>query len=187
MSKAIAHQQSLIPSIIEKANQKLLAKSVSVFLGVVLMAALAHVSIVLPFTPVPITGQTFGVLFIAFLMGSQLASITLATYLISGFMGAPVFAQIPGPHTSGYLIGMFFAAIVVGRLADNGWASNFFKSFIASILGTAIIFAFGLIVLSYFVGANNVFVMGLYPFIPGAVIKMTLASGLAYGLYSKVH
>ncbi|NCN28088.1 biotin transporter BioY [bacterium] len=183
MSKVIAHKQSLFSSLMNRfaianTQQRILFTLLSMGIGVVLLAATAQLKFVLPFTPVPVTGQTFGVLLIAMLMGSQAGSLTVGAYLIAGAAGAPFFANVSGPHTTGYLFGMLVAARVVGYLADIGWAKSFSKAFAIGTLGTAIIFAFGLAILGKFTGYSNVLALGLYPFLIGAVIKIALASGV---------
>lgn len=100
--------------------------------------------------PVPITGQTFGVLLTAALLGSKRGLAAVAAYLIEGaFMNLPVFASatfgaavLAGP-TGGYLLGFLPAAFVVGWLAERGWDRSFGKTVVAMILGNLIIYAIG--------------------------------------------
>src|SRR5277367_6796205 len=93
----------------------------------VLLALCAHIAIPLPFTPVPITGQTFGVLLVAVLLGARRGAITLVLYLLEGVAGLPVFqplglpglARFAGP-TGGYLFSYPVAAFVTGWLVERG-------------------------------------------------------------------
>lgn len=157
--------------------------------GVFLLSLLAQIKIQLWFTPVPITGQTFGVAMLALLWGRELSVKTFLSYLLIGFLGAPVFAGAAsgiqfGP-TMGYLIGMFFSTLVIGRLSDLGFGQNFKSALIASFIGSICTFSFGLLVLSFFTHNKNIFAIGLFPFIPGDIIKNTLAATIASKFHSK--
>lgn len=147
-----------------------------------LLVLCSYIAIALPFSPVPVTGQTFGVLLIAMALGRVRGTAVVMAYLIEGAMGMPVFAggtagfvKLFGP-TGGYLLGFPLAAWVVGSLADAGWDKSYVKTVVALTAGTAIIFVCGLAWLSRMVPTGSVFAMGLYPFIPGAAIKIGLAS-----------
>jgi len=138
--------------------------------------------IALPIGPVPITGQTFGVLLIAALLGSRLGAGSVVAYLIQGAMGLPFFAGgmagtavFAGP-TAGYLIGFIAAAFVVGWLAERGWDRTPARTVAMMLLGTAVIYAFGLIWLSTFTGWANVLTLGMVPFLPGDILKVMLAA-----------
>ncbi|MCB0362044.1 MAG: biotin transporter BioY [Bdellovibrionales bacterium] len=150
--------------------------------GAGLIGLLAQVSLPLPFTPVPITGQTFGVLFLSLLWGRNLSFLTLLAYILAGAVGLPWFAQfksgIHGP-SAGYLLGMLVASGLVGFLADQGWVKSFTKAVLAGLLGQVSIFACGLLVLSFYVPNDKLLLMGLYPFLPGALLKLFLAVGLS--------
>jgi biotin transport system substrate-specific component len=142
----------------------------------------AYLSFNLPFSPVPITGQTFGVLLVAMALGRVRGSAVVLAYLAEGAAGLPVFAggtagigALAGP-TGGYLIGFLLAAYLTGWLADHGWDRGYFKSTVAMLAGNVVIFACGLAQLSTFVPSGTVMVMGLYPFIVGGIIKISLAA-----------
>ena len=148
------------------------------------LVATSYLVINLPFSPVPITGQTFGVLLIAMALGRVRGMAVVLAYILEGAMGLPVFAGgraglpvLLGP-TGGYLIGFVAAAWVIGSLADRGWDRKYFSSLAAMMIGTGIIFTCGLAQLSQFVPADGLMVTGLYPFLPGAAIKIALASVL---------
>ncbi len=150
--------------------------------GTILLALLSQLAIPLPFTPVPITGQTFGVLLIGALLGSRRGPLTILAYLTEGALGLPVFAQgLAGPAvfvgpTAGYLMGFIIAAFVVGLLAEHGWDRSVWSTFIMMTVGTAIIFLGGVLWLGSFVPWNQVIAMGLLPFLPGALIKIIAAT-----------
>jgi len=152
--------------------------------GSLLIAGSAWVEIVLPFTPVPITGQTFAVLLVGALYGSKRGAATVLTYLAQGAAGLPVFAggaagamHLLGP-TGGYLIGFVIAVFVVGLLAERGWDRTPLWTALAMMIGTALLFFPGVIWLMFFVGPHAVLMEGLIPYIPGAIIKISLAAGV---------
>lgn len=157
-----------------------------------LLVACAYISISLPFSPVPITGQTFGVLIVAMALGRVRGTAVVAAYLIEGAMGAPVFAggtgtaaKLIGP-TGGYLIGFLGAAYLVGYLADRGWDRGYVQSVIAMTLGTTVIFICGLTWLAQFAPSGSLLAMGLTPFIPGAIIKIAVASAVLPSIWKFV-
>ena len=156
------------------------------FSGSVLLALLARLSIPVPFSPVPITGQTFGILFLGAVLGSRIGTLSVIMYILEGLIGLPVFAggsigflYLIGP-TGGYLIGFIPAIYLVGYLSEQGWMNNFSATFVAMIYGTSIIFIFGISWLAVTAGFGTAVSIGLYPYIPGAVIKIILATTIVY-------
>lgn len=150
--------------------------------GSILIALTAQVRIPLPHTPVPITGQTFGVILIGFALGALRGAMTTAVYVFEGVIGLPVFAggaggwlALCGP-TGGYLLGFIAGAWVAGFLAERGWDRCFHTMLLAALLSTAVIYIPGLIWLAAFVGWKHVWFTGLLPFIPGDIIKALLAT-----------
>ncbi|MCS7191602.1 MAG: biotin transporter BioY [Armatimonadetes bacterium] len=147
-----------------------------------LLIACSQVRIPLPFTPVPITGQTFGVLLSGALLGSRYGTFVVAAYVLEGVVGLPVFAGwrggisvLFGP-TGGYIFGFIFAAFLVGWLIERGWSRQLLSILAAMLIGNAIIYAFGLPWLSFFVGWDKVLHLGLMPFLLGDLIKLVLAA-----------
>lgn len=152
--------------------------------GAALLALLSQIAIPLPFTPVPITGQTLGVTLLALTLGRNKSLSSVVLYLLAGAAGLPVFAQaqsglVFGP-TMGYLIGMLLATVLMGTLADKGWTSSFKKTLAAAFMGTILTFTVGLAVLAFFLPAKTLLIAGVLPFLPGSLIKDTLAATLAY-------
>ncbi len=178
----------------------------------------AQIAIRLPFTTVPITGQTLAVLLTGAALGSNRGALSLLLYAVLGTMGAPVFAPssaalqnqtvhliLPWQGTGkaiwelssgGYILGFVFAAYVVGLLAERGWDRKAWVS-AAMLVGNVILYVFGLAWLGYFIASNQVIpglgrtyqelipgssvlektlVGGLYPFIPGDLFKLVIAS-----------
>ncbi len=141
----------------------------------------AHLKIFLPFTPVPITFQTFTVLFISMLVGARRSLFIILIYIFQGIIGLPVFASgagvryILGP-TGGYILGFLIGGYVVGFLAERGFDRDFYRTFIAMFLGNIIIYLFGVLWLSKFVtGIYKAIIVGVVPFIVVDVIKIIIA------------
>jgi len=150
--------------------------------GSFFIALCAQVTVWLPFSPVPVTGQTFAVLVTGAALGSRRGSLCVLTYLAEGLAGLPGFASaragLPilfGP-TGGYLFGFVAAAYITGLLAENGWDRQIWSTMLAMTFGLIAIYTFGLVWLFGFLGNNNLFVLGLYPFIAGEVVKIFLAA-----------
>lgn len=150
-----------------------------------IIAALAQVAIPLPFTPVPITGQTLGVLLAGFLLGGSRGAGAVLLYLAEGAAGLPVFAGAKagmavffGP-TAGYLLGFVVAAYLVGILAERDWDRNYGLTLGGMVLGNLVIYTFGVSWLAVILGSlTTAFTAGLVPFLIGDLIKILLAVGL---------
>lgn len=150
--------------------------------GSLLVALSARVAFPLPFSPVPVTAQTLAVLLVGALLGSVRGGVSMLLYLAQGVAGLPVFAAggagvayLLGP-TGGYLLGFVAGAALTGLLAERGWDRRIGTTLLAMLLGTAAIYAAGLAWLALFTRAENVLTVGLYPFIPGAVVKIAAAA-----------
>lgn len=183
------------PTLVDRVIPRTLASDVAlVAVGAAVTAAAAQ--LVIPMWPVPITGQTFGVLLVGASLGMVRGASSLALYAVLGLVGLPVFAPQPdGTHLTGlaalaapsfgYIVGFVAAAAVVGWFAQLQWDRTALKTFVALLAGTAVIYAFGLtwlaIVLSSF-GVPDVvgstLAGGLYPFLVGDAIKAMIAAAL---------
>ncbi len=151
--------------------------------GSLLIAFCAQVAVPLPFTPVPITGQTLAVLVVAATLGPRLGPLSVFAYLLEGMAGLPVFAggtfgimHVLGA-TGGYLWGFVLAAFVVGWLCQRGWDRHVLTAGAAMLLGNVTIYMIGLPWLTLFVGAGHALDLGLLPFLPGDLLKIVLAMG----------
>lgn len=159
-------------------------------LGFSLLIALsAQVAFKLPFTDIPVTGQTFGVLLTGAVLGSRRGGIAVGVYLLEGVAGLPVFAlgnnawsptrfavpYIVGP-TAGFLFGFPIAAYAVGLLAERGWDRSVERSAIALLIGNLLLYLPGIGWLARYVGPENAAPLGLLPFIPGDLVKLFLAA-----------
>lgn len=153
-----------------------------IFLGVGALSLLAQVKFYLPLSPVPVTGQTFGVALLALVYGRKLGAISVLSYLALGAMGVPVFAGLKaglmGP-SMGYLIGMFASAYVVGSLSDRGAKTSFSKALASTYAGSLCVFTCGAIGLSFFLDGKDIFLLGVFPFLAGDLVKNLLAASIA--------
>lgn len=154
---------------------------VLVLVGTALIALSARAAIPLPFSPVPVTLQTFTVLLAGLLFGSRLGALTLLVYLAEGLVGLPVFAfGLGGPAaflgpTGGYLVGFVFAAAVAGWLAEHGWDRRRHTTFLAMLIGNLVIYLFGVAWLSHLLPLRDALVQGVLPFLPGDLAKIAMA------------
>jgi biotin transport system substrate-specific component len=162
------------------------ADVVLVVAGAGLVALAAQVSIPLPFTPVPITGQTFAVVLVGASLGAVRGSASLSLYLAAGLVGAPVYAdgrhgwEVVSGATGGYLIGFVAAAWLTGLLAERRWDRRFSSAVAAMLTGNVVIYLIGLPWLAVVLdtGLERTLDLGLYPFVAGDVLKLYLAGAL---------
>lgn len=165
------------------ATQERTREIILTLLGSLVIVGMAQIAIPLPFTPVPITGQTFAVLLVGMALGPRLGAAAALAYLVEGAAGLPVFAggsagiaKFVGP-TAGYLFAYPLAAALVGWLAERGWDRKPLTTALGMFLGSLIILGLGTAVLSFFVGGLvPALAKGLLPFLPGDVVKTTLAA-----------
>ena len=171
-----------------------ISKGLLVTGGALFLSALAQVSIPVPGSPVPVTGQTLGALLLGTAYGASLGFATLSLYLIAGIAGAPIFtgqshglSHLTGA-TGGYLIGMVLASLVTGFLAGRKWDQKISTVIPTMLIGNAIIFSAGLIWLQHVTGQSWswTFSKGFTPFILGEVLKMAIASTALPGLWKLV-
>lgn len=159
-----------------------LADLVKVALGVLLLALLAQVRVQIG--PVPITGQTLGVLLVGAGYGLSLGVSTTLAYLLLGAVGLPLFvggagglAYLAGP-TGGYLVGFVLAAALLGAAARRGWDRCLWSSALAMAAASVAIYAVGLAWLHYGSGLpwSTAVAVGLAPFLVGDAIKLAIAA-----------
>ncbi len=172
----------------------LLTDALLVLGGAGFVGLMAQISVRLGFTPVPITGQTFAVLLVGAAYGSALGAASMGAYLVLGVIGVPLYADhkhgwdVFSGATGGYIVGFIVAAAVTGALAERGWDKKFSSSIAAMLTGSVIIYACGSIWLHHYlhVSWNTTFVDGVYPFIPGDLVKLYLAAAALPGAWSLV-
>lgn len=153
-----------------------------------LVALCAHAAFPLPGNPVPITMQTFGVLLTGALLGPRLGAAAILLYVIEGLCGLPVFAPTARATaglalfalpTFGYLAGFVAAAFAAGWFAERGWDRKPLTTLAMMLLSSTIIFLFGALWLTHFVGSfSKAVLLGVVPFLPGDALKAALAMGL---------
>jgi biotin transport system substrate-specific component len=183
--------QALAPQVI---TARVLARGRTASVGLVvgfalLTAAAAQWRIALPFTPVPITGQTFAVLLAGAALGWRLGAASQALYLALGAVGLPVFTEASGGidtfagATAGYLVGFVLAAAVVGRLAERKHDRRVSTAVSAFLAGSLAIYVCGVagLVVNAGMGWEEAVLKGVAPFVFGDLLKAT-AAGLTLPL-----
>ena len=155
------------------------------------IAISAQLSIRLPFTPVPITGQTLAVLLTGAALGTTLALASTSLYLALALGGLPVLTPTAtGAHltgsavlsapTLGYVVGFIAAAWLVGALAERGLSTSPLRVVATMVAGNAVIYTLGLLWLHHALSASwaNTFAWGMTPFLIGDAVKIAIAAGL---------
>jgi biotin transport system substrate-specific component len=165
--------------------------AVLVAAGAGLVGLLAQLTIKLPNTPVPVTGQTFGVLVVGAVLGWQQAALSMGLYLVAGGLGLPWFAK--GGHgfggvSFGYIIGFVVAATLVGFIAERGGDRTVVRTVATMALGTLVIYLVGVPWLAHQVHVpfNKAWMLGARPFFLGDGIKILLAAGVLPGAWTVV-
>jgi biotin transport system substrate-specific component len=162
----------------------LLVDALLVVAGAAVVAAAAQLTI--ERWPVPITGQTFGVLLVGATLGSVRGLASLSLYVALGLLGAPIYQDqhhgwdyFMGP-TGGYLIGFIVAATLTGWLAEQKWDRRLSSAVAAMLTGNVVVYLFGLpwLAAELNTGFTETLELGLYPFVVGDLLKLYLAGAL---------
>lgn len=166
---------------------KQIKQAIYLFTAVLFIAIFAQITIDVPVndSQIPISGQTFAVLLVGFLLQRKWGTIALLCYLFIGIIGLPVFADgesgwavIEG-GSGGFLLGFVVGAFAVGWLSELGWGMSIFKTLLAMAIGTLIIMAFGVARLTQLYDFEKAMEWGFYPFVPGAIVKIFLGGVVA--------
>jgi biotin transport system substrate-specific component len=150
--------------------------------GAALTGLAAQLSVPVPGSPVPVTGQTFAALLVGTALGARRGFLSLAVYALAGLAGMPWFAggsAGPGGASFGYVLGMLLAAPLVGALARRGGDRSVPRTAATMVLGSAVIYAVGVPYLALQAGlsASAAVSAGLVPFLLGDALKAALAMG----------
>ena len=161
-------------------HANLITDALLVLAGTALVAAAAQISVKLPFTPVPITGQTFAVLLVGASLGCVLGTASAMLYLWLGVAGAPIYAHhdsgwsVITSASGGYIVGFVLAAALTGFLAERRWDRRLSSSIGLMLTGNVVIYLVGLPWLAVVLNTNleKTLEYGLYPFVPGDLFKL---------------
>ena len=168
----------------QNSHSKIIKFLSVIFLGSLILAISAKIKI--PFYPVPMTMQTFVVLFLGISLGYKVAVATVGLYLLEGILGLPVFSNSPergiglayftGP-TMGYLIGFLFACFFASFIKKN---DNYLIIFLKLILSVSAIYILGILWLGALIGWDKpIFELGVIPFLIAEIFKITLLTVVA--------
>jgi biotin transport system substrate-specific component len=175
-------------------HANLITDALLVLAGTALVAAAAQISVKLPFTPVPITGQTFAVLLVGASLGCVLGTASAMLYLWLGVAGAPIYAHhdsgwsVITSASGGYILGFVLAAALTGFLAERRWDRRLSSSIGLMLTGNVVIYLVGLPWLAIVLNTNleKTLEYGVYPFIPGDTFKLYLAAAALPGAWKLV-
>jgi len=169
-------------------NQKILKTIIVVFVGSILLTLSAKFKI--PFYPVPMTMQTFVVIFMGMAFGYKIGMATVSLYLIEGIIGLPVFSNSPERGvgliyftvpTMGYLIGFLFASFIAGYVNLN---KNLFVIFVKLIFSVSFIYIFGILWLGNIIGWDKPIIqLGVKPFLLAELFKILILTLLSKKIY----
>jgi biotin transport system substrate-specific component len=162
-------------------------KYLFVLAGTLVLALASQIAV--PMVPVPVTMQTFAVTMIGALYGWRLGAVTVLAWLGEAMLGAPVLANgsgglapFAGP-TAGYLVSFPIIAALAGWLAERGWTGDrVVRSFLAHLAANVLCLAVGGVYLASLIGAEKGWLLGVAPFILGAVLKSALAAAVLKGI-----
>ena len=176
---------TMLPAIDgNRRMSRLLAQLVFILAGGTLLAASPQFNVMVPPSPVPITGQTLVVLMIGMAFGPRLGAITILAYILAGLCGLPVFAGggagvsvLVGP-SGGYLVGFVAAAFVIGLLTQRGMDRSILRIALAIVVGTLVICFFGFAWLASLIGMGKAFLFGIQPYLWADAMKLVVAASL---------
>jgi biotin transport system substrate-specific component len=163
--------------------QTLIRNLVLIVGGAAFVGLSAQIAIPLPFTPVPLTLQTFAVLLAGAALGSVRGVLSMTLYAVAGIVGVPWFAEGSSGFSApsfGYILGFIAAAFIVGRIAEHGATRSVTRTAGLMVVGNLVIYAVGVTWLKYALGVDwaTAISLGLTPFLIGDAIKVAAAAGL---------
>ncbi|RFS82333.1 biotin transporter BioY [Actinomadura spongiicola] len=181
---ATAHAARRRPAVLGDLLPGALARDAALVAAAATLTGIAaQITVPMPGTPVPVTGQTFAVLLTGAALGFGRAALAMLLYLLAGVAGMPWFTEGgsgAGVPTLGYVIGFVIAAAAVGRLAQRGGDRTPVRTAATMLTGTVIIYAVGVpyLMASLDVDLARALDLGLTPFLVGDALKVLLAAGL---------
>ncbi|MCS7149182.1 MAG: biotin transporter BioY [Caldimicrobium sp.] len=177
----------LIKGEVLDSKKSLLAKAIYILAFTLLLAILAQIRIPLPFTPVPLTLQTLGILFIGYYLGARAGVASVLIYLTLGAMGLPFFSGLKGGvfilsgPTGGYLLGFLAGAYLIGKAKEMGWLSNWFYGLSLGLMAHFVIYLFGVTWFlagfndqAFFAATKNILMLTVIPFLPVDLLKSAI-------------
>ena len=177
-------------TLADRVVPRTVANNIALMLaGVALVSATALIEI--PMWPVPVSGQTLGVMLVGASLGAWRGAVSLATYMLLGLAGLPIFAGGTGGIASlakpsfGFIIGFIAAAAFIGWLAERNWDKRPLLSLFAFLGASIIPFLFGIPYMGMILGTmglptdiGSLLGFGFYPFIAGGIVKWLIAASL---------
>ncbi|GGJ89715.1 biotin synthase [Streptomyces camponoticapitis] len=174
---------AVLADLLPVARNRYAVDTALVLGGAALTGIAAQLSVPVPGSPVPVTGQTFAALLVGTALGARRGFLALAVYTLVGLAGMPWFSEGesgPGIVSLGYVLGMLLAATVVGSLARRGGDRSVARTAGTMVLGSVIIYAVGVpyLALAADLSPSAAVAAGLTPFLLGDALKAALAMGL---------
>ncbi|WP_299039528.1 biotin transporter BioY [uncultured Pseudokineococcus sp.] len=162
--------------------------------GVLGMALMAQVSVPVPGSPVPITGQTLGLVLVASALGPVRAVSVMGFYILAALVGLPFYSEASGGYeavvgaTGGYVLGFVPAAYLMGLAARHGADRRFLRALPLFVAGQLVVFAVGVPWLAVTAGlsASAALAAGFFPFLLGGVVKAAVAAALVPAVWRRV-
>ncbi len=177
----------------ELLNNKLIKNPTLIILGAAFIFLSTLLAFKLPGSSIPQTGQTFGVLVVAAVLGQTLGFFSVIIYLMLGLVGLPVFAEgnigadvLWGP-TRGYLFGFIFSALLCGWWCSQHHNRSILSIFSIMLMAHLLILGMGWLWLSSILGPAEAFQQGVTPFFYGAFFKSLLAALLVFSYFRLTH
>jgi biotin transport system substrate-specific component len=186
---APAAPRAVLADLLPAATRaRALARDATLVLGgATLTGIAAQLSVPVPGSPVPVTGQTLAALLVGTALGTRRGVAAMGLYLVAGLVGVPWFAAGSSGSgvTLGYVIGFVLAGAVVGELARRGADRSPLRTAGAMVLGNLAIYAVGVpyLAVSLHIGLAKAASLGLYPYLLGDAVKVALAMGLLPGAW----
>lgn len=162
--------------------------------GVLGMALMAQVAVPVPGSPVPITGQTLGLVLVAAALGPVRAVSVMGVYILAALVGLPFYSEASGGYeavvgaTGGYVVGFVPAAYLVGLAARHGADRRFLRALPLFVAGQLVVFAVGVpwLALTTGMSASEALAAGFVPFLLGGAVKAAVAGAVLPGLWRLV-